>query len=899
MNNREREIFEQAIEFGAIHQRVAFIEGECGVDLDLRGRLLDLVAAYDEAGSFLPLTAKSVTVEGFGGAREGGPGALVGRYKLLEKIGEGGFGVVYMAEQREPVKRRVALKIIKLGMDTKQVVGRFEAERQALAMMDHPNIARVLDAGATEAGRPYFVMELVRGVPIVEFCDANQLSTEERLRLFVHVCEAIQHAHQKGIIHRDIKPNNVLITLHDDRPVAKVIDFGIAKAVGQELTDKTVFTGFHEFLGTPGYMSPEQTNAGSLDIDTRSDIYSLGVLLYELLTGRTPFDAGELLSSGYDEIRRRIREDEPLKPSTRLNTIVVEDRAQIARRRKADPKKLHRALKGDLDWIVMKAMEKDRCRRYETANAFAEDILRFLNEEPVTAVAPSVSYRLSKFARRHRGALALASALGAALVVSTLVSAWLAVRATAAERNARGLLEAEQHARAQVDRILVDLKQARQAADHETARARAEAASAEAVARFVGEDLLGAADPEKEPNREITLREVLDRASRLLPTSLKGQPLAAASLNTTIGRAYRNLGVYSEAVDHLRAAYDIQLRVSGERHENTVRAMILYAHALHSANQRTEAIRLISEARELVRETLGAAHPLNVKCTVLLASMRYRNREGKEAFRLAEEACLAACDNPEADEADLFSAMHLVARNRGSRGTGKFEDGEAMIMQLVSLARKRYGEEHIRTAWAKLNLGAFYYDSGRKMEEAEGLYLEALDTNRRALGDAHDSTVRARENLALLYEVRQDPANTLKQYLNVLQFRPLQVRALSLLPDLMGRAPLETVIERGDLKGWGRATTEMAGERREREFEFDGDWKRPLVFWINGWGEFEVFINGRSAAKQFGNARGEFQIAVCSAEAMKSLRAGRNSIALNGVKLREGAPMEVAVYRAP
>jgi eukaryotic-like serine/threonine-protein kinase len=914
MNNREREIFEQAIDIAAPNERAAFLESVCEGDDALRDRLFSLVSAYDEAGTFLPLTPKVDAA-----VRDEGPGAVVGRYKLLEKIGEGGFGVVYMAEQREPVKRRVALKIIKLGMDTRQIVGRFEAERQALAMMDHPNIARVLDAGATEMGRPFFVMELVRGVPVTEFCDQNKLSMEGRLRLFIHVCEAIQHAHQKGIVHRDIKPSNVLITIHDDRPVAKVIDFGIAKAVGHELTDKTVFTRFHEFLGTPAYMSPEQAHAGSLDIDTRSDIYSLGVVLYELVTGQTPFDQGALQSSGYEEIRRRIREDEPLKPSTRLNTIAVEDRARIARHRQADPKQLQRALKGDLDWIVMKAMEKDRSRRYESASAFAQDIGRYLTEEPVSAVAPSVRYRLSKFARRHRTALATAAALATILIASTLVSAWLAVRATRAERTARALLQDEQHARAQTDRILVELKQARHAADQETARARAEAASAEAVARFVGEDLLGAADPENEPNRDIRLRVVLDRASRLLPTSLENQPLAAASLHTTIGRAYRNLGLYAEAVENLRTAYELQLRASGERHENTLRAMILYAHALHSASQRTEAIRLISRARELVPEILGARHPLNVKCTVLLASMRYRNRESNEAFRLAEEACLAARDNPAVDDGDLFSAMHLIARNRGARGSGRFEDGEALITQLLKLSRKRYGEDHFRTACAKQNLAAFYYDSGKKLDDAERLYLEALKTNRRILGDGHDTTIMTRENLALLYEVRREPAAALNQYLNVLQFRPLQVRALNLMPDLLGRAPLQAIIERGDVEGWRVSTNapsedwngkgfDASGWRQSidananeawfrREFELNTETHPRLAFWINGWGEFDVYINGERAVKQFGSARGEFQFAVSAPEISNSLKRGRNVIALHAVRLRPGTPLAIAVYQ--
>jgi eukaryotic-like serine/threonine-protein kinase len=928
MSKQERHIFEQALDLATPHERSSFIASACAQDELLRQRVLGLIAAHELAGTFLPDKTASSTMSGLGdisGSAIESSGApsdtAVARYQLLEKIGEGGFGIVYLAEQREPVKRKVALKIIKLGMDTRQVVARFEAERQALAMMDHPNIARVLEAGATETGRPYFVMEWVRGVPVTEFCDQNRLSLHERVRLFIHICEAIQHAHQKGIVHRDIKPNNVLISIHDDRPVPKVIDFGIAKAIGHELTDKTVFTRSQEFLGTPAYMSPEQTRAGSVDIDTRSDIYSLGVLLYELLTGQTPFDATQLLNAGSDEMRRRIREDEPLKPSTLLNALPSEDRARIARHRKADSKQLPRALKGDLDWIVMKALEKDRSRRYESASAFAQDLARHLNEEPVSAVAPSITYRLSKFARRHRTALAAASVLGLVLVLSTLVSARLAIRATAAERTALDLLETEQHARRQVDRMLVDLKLARHAADQEALRARAEAASADAVARFVSEDLFGAADPEVEPNRDITLRAVLDRASRRLPASLAQQPLAAASLHTTMGRAYRNLGLYGEAVDHLRAAYDLQLRVSGQHHESTLRAMILYAQALHSADQRQESIPLILKARELVTSALGPSHPLNIKCTVLLATMRYRNREGEAAFRLAAEAFAAACETPEAEETDLFSAMHLVGRARAVETGGAFGDGEMLIKEVLNLSRQRHGDDHLLAARAKHNLAAFYYDSRRKLNEAERLYLDALHTYQRILGDHHDKTLTARANLALLYEVLDRPADVLDQHLRLLQFRPVDVRVLNLMPELLARAPLPPLIERTNTAAWRMTTTRPpanwtasdfdatnweqslqphASEAWFRgEFEASAEPQRPLVFWINAWGDFEVFLNGVRAVEKFGSARGQFQFAVSSPEASAAFRPGRNIITLHATHLRPGAPITVAVYRFP
>jgi WD40 repeat protein/tRNA A-37 threonylcarbamoyl transferase component Bud32 len=369
-------------------------------------------------------------------------GDRIGRYKLLQKLGEGGCGVVFMAEQEEPVKRRVALKVIKLGMDTRQVVARFEAERQALAMMDHPNIAKALDAGTTENGRPYFVMEVVRGIRITDYCDQNKLSTKERLELFTQVCSAIQHAHQKGIIHRDIKPSNILVTLHDGTPVPKVIDFGIAKATQQQLTDKTVFTEIHQFIGTPAYMSPEQAELSGLDIDTRSDVYSLGVLLYELLTGRTPFDPKELVQAGIDELRRRIREEEPPRPSTRVSTLAAGELGEVAMRRHLGGPQLIGLLRGDLDWIVMKCLEKDRTRRYETANGLAVDVKRYLAHEPVTARPPSAAYRIQKFYGRHRLGLAAAAGVLAALVLGFGFSTWSFVQ----ERKARARAQAAERA---------------------------------------------------------------------------------------------------------------------------------------------------------------------------------------------------------------------------------------------------------------------------------------------------------------------------------------------------------------------------------------------------------------------------------------------------------------------
>jgi serine/threonine protein kinase/WD40 repeat protein len=442
-------VFSKALELAGPAERARYLAQACGEDARLRAEVESLLSAFDRAGSFLEAPALPLGPTLAGLRVPEGPGTVIGPYKLREQLGEGGFGVVFLAEQEQPLRRKVALKVLKPGMDTRAVIARFEAERQALALMDHPHIARVFDGGQTDSGRPFFVMELVKGLPITDYCDQHRLTTRQRLELFAQVCRAVQHAHTKGIIHRDLKPSNVLVTVHDVAAVVKVIDFGIAKALGQQLTDRTVYTGFAQMLGTPAYMSPEQAGFSGLDVDTRSDTYSLGVLLYELLTGTTPFDRQRFRAAGYDEICRIIREEEPPRPSTRISTLGQAATA-VCVQRQSDPKRLRQLLRGELDWIVMKCLEKDRGRRYETVSGLARDVERYLHDEPVQACPPSAGYRLRKYVRRHKVPVLAGSLVLLALVAGIIGTTWGLILATTAEADA--VSEARQKEQALLDK---------------------------------------------------------------------------------------------------------------------------------------------------------------------------------------------------------------------------------------------------------------------------------------------------------------------------------------------------------------------------------------------------------------------------------------------------------------
>jgi serine/threonine protein kinase len=673
-----------------------------------------------------------------------GPGDRIGRYKLLQQIGEGGCGVVFMAEQSEPVRRLVALKIIKLGMDTKQVVARFEAERQALAMMDHPNIAKVLDAGATEAGRPYFVMELVRGIKITNYCDQQKLSTAQRVSLFIEVCQAVQHAHQKGIIHRDLKPSNILVSEQDDKAVPKVIDFGIAKATtAASLTDRTLFTAFHQFLGTPAYMSPEQAGWGGLDIDTRSDVYSLGVLLYELLTGKQPFDSTLLRRCPIDEILRTIREQEPPRPSACLTTLTEQERTVAGMQRQSEPMRLSNLLRGDLDWIVMKTLEKDRARRYDSAIDLASDLRRYLDHEPVQATPPSAIYRFQKMVRRNRLAFTAASGVLAVLILGTAVSAWQAVRATRAEREQNRL-------RQEAERQSQQEKQLRQKAEAAEKTAQTEAVKSQQVVAFLTEMIQGVESPNALGRDTTVLREILDKAAERIEVELKDQPEAQADMMEMLGMTYNHIYQYTPAGNMLRKALAARRKFEGN--ESSRIATLL--HNLSNILGGKEGIAMKKESLAMSKR-LYAKNPdkenhVNIFYTsIYLAEALSKEGEFSEVDSLAREA-LAMLDGS-ADFGNPEKENGLLAYGRILRLEGKPAEAETVYREALASKIKRLGSEHLEVATAERFVADTLLDQD-KLDEAEKFYRDTVRLFRaqwKNTPDINESTALKRLGLVL------------------------------------------------------------------------------------------------------------------------------------------------------
>lgn len=640
------------------------------------------------------------------------------KYKIIEELGRGGLGVVYKAEQKEPVKRTVALKVIKLGMDTKEVVARFENEKQALAVMRHPNIAKVLDAGATQSGRPYFVMEYVPGVPITDYCDTHKLTVKERLELFIPVCEAVQHAHQKGVIHRDLKPSNVLVEIQDSKLVSKIIDFGVARATEHRLTERTLFTEQGQLIGTPEYMSPEQAEMSGLDVDTRTDIYSLGVMLYELLAGVLPFDPQTLRSAGFGEIQRIIREEEPPRASTRLSGL-GDTGTPIAEKRGTDFTALHKQLKGDLDWITMKAMEKDRTRRYSTASDLAADIARYLNAEPIAARPPSNIYKIGRFVKRHKIGVAAVALVVLAVMIGGTAATIGFVRATRAERLAK----------------------------QEAERANREAAAAEQVSNFLV-DLFELSNPERARGVELTALEILERGANRISKELEDQPLTQARLKATIGRVYDKMGLFDRAFPFLNDALEIRRKQLGEEHIDVAQSYGALGDLYRKQGKYAEAEPLIKRDLELREKLLGPDHPIVARSLNTLAVLYENASRYAEAEPIHQRAIKILEKELGPDHIDVAMSLTNLAILKAKQG--KYAESEPLFKRVLGIEEKELGEDHPRVAVAYNNLAIAYKLQG-KYAEAEPMYQRALEVQEKVLGPKHPAVSRSLNNLGNLY----------------------------------------------------------------------------------------------------------------------------------------------------
>ncbi len=749
-----REIFVSAMDKETPEAQAEFLDEACKGNVKLHARVEALLRSHTAGDDFLSSPALGCEIMCDEDRDPEPVGTVIDRYKLVEKIGEGGMAVVYMAEQQEPFRRKVALKIIKLGMDTKQVIARFEAERQALAMMDHPNIAKVLDAGATETGRPYFVMELVTGMAITAYCDRNGLSMAERLDLFVRVCDAVQHAHQKGIIHRDIKPSNVMVAHQNGERVPKIIDFGIAKATNQRLTEKTLFTRYAHIIGTPAYMSPEQAEMNDLDVDTRSDIYSLGVLLYELLTGTPPFSHEELRKSGYCEMQRIIREQMPSKPSTKLSTL-GEMLIDVAQNRRTQVMALPKLVRGDLDWIVMKALEKERTRRYASASALGEDVRRHQRHEPIWAGPPGLWYRSRKFVERHVRLVAGLCVLTVTVFAGLIISMTLYFRAESAiGRMDAALLEAER------------------------------------TADFLANDLLATVYPENAKNSEVTVRYILGRASAGVAERFAESPVSEARIREILGLTYQKMGDFEQATPHLERALEIRLthldaedpdtlssmnnlghlywqkgqyeeaeplltgalrtrtRILGEEHPDTLESLCYTAWLNLMWADWDKGVRLISKTVDIASRVLGEEHPITLKALMGLALVQATPFPASRAEPLVTKGYETSARVLGAKhETTLYFTNLLVWMHRAQR---RYEIAEDLGTKTLATCRAVFGEKHPTTMFALSNLGWLYIPQGR-YAEANELLARSVDLSKEHLGERHGFTVWFLMRLGVLY----------------------------------------------------------------------------------------------------------------------------------------------------
>jgi serine/threonine protein kinase/Flp pilus assembly protein TadD len=774
----ERDVFLEALDIKDPAQRAAFLDRACADQPDLRAQVEELLKAHELAGQFLdqphpPGCGPTATYVPPPGTETAGM-VIAGKYKLLQRIGEGGMGSVWMADQTEPVKRRVAIKLIRSEHgSSKTILSRFDAERQAIALMDHPHIAKLLDAGSTgqrdegegrkdegsegrapsvlssliphpsslssslRTGRPFFVMELVKGVPLTEFCDEHKLSIAERLHLFMQICGAVQHAHQKGIIHRDLKPTNILVELHDDKPVPKVIDFGLAKALsGQPLTEHTLFTGFGTVAGTPLYMAPEQAKFNAIDIDTRADIYALGVILYELLTGSTPIERGVLKKAALDEVLRVIREHDPPAPSKRLST--TQSQPSVAANRHTEPEKLGRFVKGELDWIVMKALAKERDRRYETASGFSKDIERFLNHEPVLAGPPSASYRLRKFVRRNR-----AQVMAAALV---LVALLIGIAGTTI-----GLIRAEQQRQAALanERKATEAAQAETQAKHEALDREAET---RAVLDFVETRVFAAARPKDEAGGlgyGVKLADAVKAALPFVDKAFTGQPLIEARLRMTMGRSFALLGDTTSAIKQFQAARQLYTKHRGPDHPDTLDCMHSLAIAYDRAGRFREALQLGEETLRLQQAKLGPDHPDTLQSRCVLPGFYRHAGLIREALQVSEESLPLLKAKLGVDHPDTLGSMMNLANCYDD--AGRKEEALRLREETLELQKAKLGPNHRATLTSMNNLACSYIDVGRT-QEALQLLQETVQLRKTKLGPDHPDTLASMTNLANCYD---------------------------------------------------------------------------------------------------------------------------------------------------